>query len=601
MTSGSCQGGTGGRVGGKAGVWIRLAQAGLPVPAGFVIDADAELGDAMIEEQLVRLRTQSGARFVAVRSSGVGEDGARLALAGLFESFLRVPASPGDVLAAVAKCRALGASARAMSAVGRAVPMGVLVQEMVEPTHSGVLFTRDPLGEAEGMIVEAVTGHLGRLVDGQSSGTRWNLEDHADPPAEFAALEIKTLRALATDVQVVLGEPADIEWAFLNGHYVILQARPITGQIDVPRGALELVPTLADEVDRLPAAVAQHDKVGLRLLAAELCIPISQGLVGLARTPHAASIAAAAQTIAGWGEFIAVLLHPFHLNGSVFRTFGTGPTALASLSQFVQAVASKHERFAFLLKELQETASTGVAVTLPDGSVRVELVHGHFVTKGLEDPTVYVLDPSGNVQVHLPGRQTFAVQVVGGIKVRVPVEHPISASAGQLAEIRRAAAGLAERRQGAGVEFGFTPQGAFFLVDIYQSPTSLPTGQQSVLSHGRVVGRIRQLRLPPDAVEASIDRHAHSRRSTAAADRAEPEILVTERPLHILDSLVYEAAPGSLGFIFEGGARLCHLAVVMREHGVPGFIMPDATRQLRDGDRVVLDTRPGSPAGVTRL
>ena len=154
-------------LGGKAASWLLLREAGVLVPDGFVIAAGEDLGVAPIAESLKALLERTGSPTVAVRSSGVGEDGAARALAGLFETFLEVPAVAKDILEAATRCRAAGRSARARSAMGEDVPMGVLVQEMVHPDLSGVLFTRDPLGQVQGMVVDAVQGHLGQLVDGR--------------------------------------------------------------------------------------------------------------------------------------------------------------------------------------------------------------------------------------------------------------------------------------------------------------------------------------------------------------------------------------------------------------------------------------------------
>jgi len=587
-------------VGGKAESWRLMATAGIAVPDGFALAADVPVEAERLERDLRELRARTGTTTVAVRSSGVGEDGTSQALAGLFESFLDVPATTPDVLAAVKRCRALGASARAMAAAGRAVPMGVLVQVMVHPTCSGVVFTQDPLGQTRGMVVEAVQGHLGRLVDGRGDAVRWVLDRAHEVPAGFADIDGDHLEDLGRQVEGIIGEPADIEWALADGHLVVLQARPITCLV-VPGGAgLDLVPVSVANAARLPPAVVQHDKIALRLAASELGIGISQGFVALASSPNPNDVARAAKAIAGWGEFIAVLLVPFDLEGDIFRKFGSGPTAPSDLQRFVDTVGAKHDRFALLLKELQETASTGVALQLPDESIHVELVHGHFVTKGFADPAVYVLDLDGQVTSHTPGRQEFAMQLVGGKTTRVPVDQPIEATAKQLAAIKQAAVGLAARYPGAGIEFGFTPEPEFFLVDLYQSTAAAPPDQGDVLSHGRVVGRVRLLELPETAIEDSIERHIHSRR-TAAAVREQTEIIVVRRPLHVFDHLVYEASPGTLGFIVEGGALLCHLAVVMREHGVPGLILADATSSFTEGDLLVLDTRPGSIAAVTRL
>ncbi len=586
-------------IGGKASSWWWLAQAGLPVPAGFCVAADEPVSAETLVRALMDLRKQCGAATVAVRSSGVGEDGAHQAMAGLFETLLDVPADIAAVLAAIERCREAGRSGRAWSATGGAVQMGVLIQQMIHPSRSGVLFTRDPHGHDAGMVVEVTQGHLRGLVDGSQDAARLTLGASRSDEI-LSATEDADLQRLGREIERLLGAPADIEWASVHGRIVILQARPITtGAVTIPPG-LTLLPVQASTARLLPRAVAQHDKIALRLVAAELDIGISHGLVGLTHAPTPDDVAHAADALSAWGEFIAVLLDPFHLEGEIFRRFGAGRTAGQDLAAFVDQVAARHTRFAFLLKELQETASTGVALRLPDGTVRVELVEGHFATKGFADPTVYVLDRHGQPLTHAPGKQDVAVQVVQGRKVRVPVLAPPMATAQQLADVHHATVGLAERYPNAGIEFGFTPEGTFFLVDLYQSVSVTPPVRGDVLSEGRVVGRVRVLMLAEDAVEESIERHVHSRRASPDQPAGEAEILVVHRPYYVLDQLIYQAHPGTLGFICEGGALLCHLAVVMRERGVPGLVLPDAIREFVDGERIVLDTRPGSPAAITR-
>lgn len=586
-------------LGGKAASWMRLSKNGIPVPDGFAIAADKALDLAHIEQELGDLLARTGPTTVIVRSSGVGEDGSQMALAGLFESFLDVPAQSPDVLESVRRCRSLGRSARALSATGGPVSMGVLIQEMIHPTCSGVLFTRDPFGQETGMVVEAVNGHLANLVDGRQDPTRWRLGRDATPQ-EFQMLETTRLEQIGQAVEAILGGPADIEWAIADSRVVVLQARPITSLPSSAGPRLELVPVNPTNASQFPPAVLQHDKIALRLIATELGIGISQGLVALASSPRSEDLEHAAEALVDWGEFIAVLLWPFYLEGAIFRKICSGRNALTDLTDFVDRVGAQHDRFAFLLKELQPTASTGVAVRLPDGSVRVELVHGHFITKGFADPTAYILDRAGAVETHAPGKQKLAMQVVDGQTVRVPVDGPVLATAVQLETIRHAAMGLADHYPGAGMEFGFTPEDEFFLVDLYQSDGTTPPVRSDVMSHGRVLGRIRVLDLSDEAIEESIERHVHSPISGGSSTTEEAEILVVERPLHVLDRLIYDAGPGSLGFICEGGAMLCHLAVVMREHGVPGLILPDARSTFSDGERVVLDTRPGSTAFITR-
>src|SRR5690606_3279538 len=88
----------------KAQRLARLIRAGFPVPSGFVvcgpIPLQAEANRRAILRAFARLRTP----LVAVRSSGMAEDGANSSHAGEFDSILQV--SRDRVLGAVERVQA---------------------------------------------------------------------------------------------------------------------------------------------------------------------------------------------------------------------------------------------------------------------------------------------------------------------------------------------------------------------------------------------------------------------------------------------------------------------------------------------------------------
>jgi hypothetical protein len=209
-----------GEVGGKAWSLGELRSAGFPVPAGFVITAEALrmfvegaglggevaaleklAGQAGVEEASGRLRRLTheapvpdevaqvvldaygelfkGSRPVAVRSSGAKEDLDDASFAGQYETVLNVRGREA-LLSAVKHCWALMWSPRVLGyAASRAggaggLGMGVVVQEMIDADVSGVLFTVDPLtGREEHMVVEAVFGLGEALVSGKANADRF--------------------------------------------------------------------------------------------------------------------------------------------------------------------------------------------------------------------------------------------------------------------------------------------------------------------------------------------------------------------------------------------------------------------------------------------
>ena len=588
--------------GGKAQGLARLREQGVTVPDGFVVPAGDLPSTASIGELLQGLVARSGCDAVVVRSSGAREDGEHRSLAGLFESVLDVEPTVAAVMDALDRCRRSGRSARAREAgVGEDCP-AVLVQEMVRPLWSGVLFTHDPRDGSATPLLELVEGHLGRLVDGSQPDLRVSLdEDGRRAVMERVGAEgLAALDSLAAAAERAVGGPADVEWALAARGLIALQGRPMTG-FDGPTSGTgtSLIPVDRAHAEHLPAAVRRHDKVTLRLLAEELEIPISSGFVMVCeRLDDTAGLAAAAEQIAGWGEFIAVALWPFRWQGKIVRKIGAGGAALACLRRAADALDGHRGWAAFLLKELQPTARTGVAVRVVDeerDEVVVDIVHGHFATKGISGATSYRLGPGGEVRTVRLGTQTSMAVVSNGETRQEPVTVPPALTPEELVLIDAIVRKLAAHHPQAGIEFGSTPVGEFFLVDLYEGAAVAPRSRRDdVICEGHVVGRVRLVELDEHAIADSIDRHVHDAREAGEHSDADPTIVVAQRPFHVLDQLVYAARPGTLGMVFEEGALLCHLAVVMREHAVPGLILPGVREMVTDGDRVVLDVRPGA-------
>ncbi|MFE2302909.1 phosphoenolpyruvate synthase [Streptomyces sp. NPDC059445] len=208
----------------------------------------------------------AGGGAVAVRSSGVQEDGARHSFAGQFDSFLNVRGLD-EVVAHVRRCWASAFCERSLryrARHGLAIDtsgVAVIVQRMVAAELSGVLFTADPasgrtdrhvvsavhgLGEglvsgavdADTVVLDAATGEPLTTVVGDKrerydagSGPGCQVSPVADEdrgrPALTAA-HLARLHAAGARVTAVYGAPQDIEWAIDDDALWILQSRPVT-------------------------------------------------------------------------------------------------------------------------------------------------------------------------------------------------------------------------------------------------------------------------------------------------------------------------------------------------------------------------------------
>ncbi|MDR3575930.1 MAG: PEP/pyruvate-binding domain-containing protein [Anaerolineaceae bacterium] len=202
---------------------------------------------------------------VAVRSSATAEDLADLSFAGQQDTYLNIHGST-QLLIAVKRCWASLWTARAIGyrlqhkIASDVISLAVVIQILVPAEAAGVMFTANPAnGERSQVMIsaswglgEAVVGGLvtpdtlivdkdsGRLIkretaikDVQTVLLENGTEEQPLPQArrEEQVLSDSQTRELAefgVQIEALYGTPMDIEWAFADGKFAILQARPVT-------------------------------------------------------------------------------------------------------------------------------------------------------------------------------------------------------------------------------------------------------------------------------------------------------------------------------------------------------------------------------------
>mgnify|MGYP005989620579 CR=1 FL=1 len=213
-----------------------LKNAGLPVPDGVVLRSDAIAAyRAMPKDEKAKFALMIwqliGMQTCAVRSSASSEDGADQSFAGVFESILFVR-KKGMRMALDAVVASFSADRVASyeSAIDHTDQGNILVQQMIDAQFAGVLFTQDP--QAPGMqMLEMVKGSGDDLVSGRVTPTslrfgRYTALAHPDNAA--TDIDLAPLLDLGRQIEQVFGCPQDIEWAYAEGTFYIVQSRDIT-------------------------------------------------------------------------------------------------------------------------------------------------------------------------------------------------------------------------------------------------------------------------------------------------------------------------------------------------------------------------------------
>jgi pyruvate,water dikinase len=301
-------------VGGKGANLGELTRAGFPVPPGFCVTTAAyrdfvrtsgelnalldsldrvthedldKIGilGARIRHHLEALTVPAGVRSAvlaawrdlgseqayAVRSSATAEDLPSASFAGQQDTFLNVRGE-GRLLDAVRRCWVSLFTDRAIAYRAkhgfrhRAVLLAVVVQRMVVPEASGILFTADPItgrrktvcidasfGLGEALVAGLVTADLyqvraGTIVTKRVSRKALAIRPLSDGGTVTEALRpeeqerqtlpddrILELAGLGLRIEEHYGREQDIEWCLADDKFFIVQARPITSLYPAPR------------------------------------------------------------------------------------------------------------------------------------------------------------------------------------------------------------------------------------------------------------------------------------------------------------------------------------------------------------------------------
>jgi phosphoenolpyruvate synthase/pyruvate phosphate dikinase len=260
-------------VGGKgAGLGELTRIEGVSVPAGFCVTTgaferivapaiDDQLDPAAIRRTIEQISlpddlaaavTEALARHgaeaaYAVRSSATAEDTPTASFAGQQDTYLNVRGTTA-VLEHIARCWASLFTDRAViyrrrnGFDDRDIHMAVVVQLMVDPQASGVLFTADPIsGNRKVSTVDAVRGLGEDLVSGLVTPDAFKVRDDAivdrASVGERAALtdaQVLELVQLGRRIEAHFKAPQDIEWCLGESGFQIVQSRPITTLFPVP-------------------------------------------------------------------------------------------------------------------------------------------------------------------------------------------------------------------------------------------------------------------------------------------------------------------------------------------------------------------------------
>lgn len=234
--------------GGKGMNLLLLKQEGYPVPDFVIIPVSFfEQYRGSAEDELKHhVQSLIGSisphfntgDLLAVRSSAVAEDSGQFSFAGQFKTVLNVPQEDiaNAVLAVWFSAQGKELEAYKTHSGSDAIQMAVVIQKMIPATAAGVAFGINPLtGNKEEVVINAVNGLGEGLVSGDRNADAYTLSNAlitekrvVGSTQVLSDKQLLQIGNLLTELNTFYRKPQDIEFAYKDDVFYLLQSRPVT-------------------------------------------------------------------------------------------------------------------------------------------------------------------------------------------------------------------------------------------------------------------------------------------------------------------------------------------------------------------------------------
>ncbi|MGX1186113.1 hypothetical protein AB7M29_003792 [Pseudomonas sp. F-14 TE3623] len=531
----------------------------------------------MIIDSLLASIDSSPSTLLAIRSSSEIEDGKDQSCAGIFASYLNVSGFVDIQNAIVAVWQSGFSRAAVMEGVRSNINLenlmnvNIIMQRMVTPVWAGVAFSHDPVTAERQITIEAVPGLAESLVSGEQRGASARVVDGeviVDTSLKDERTMLGEVVALVQRVAATLEAPVDIEWAWDGDQMWLIQARPITSFVETVQQAeptFEFIDLYVEDDSALDAFkplpdFAQYFRTKRKPLAAlaQSC-GVKGGSALLIRANTKGLLQASPDALS-----------------SLF----SHPQVVMDIAKNVRQLIIPREQ---LLDRLSEVLGEKTSTFVVRDYIRGEA--GLITQK---------LDPASNIGVICEwsldgllainrGTADASSCVLSVTDTELPDDNGLDqlltvSQALQLVNVTEKASDIFGNIQ---LEWVTADQKLclidFSLLNSFADSTysenartispGFATGQPLVIAQGReieelsIAASVSINDIPEPSLLGPVLQHIYETLRNASG----PVIIASPRPYAALASL----APFVAGFIFEQASILCHLAIILREHGIP--------------------------------
>jgi len=511
----------------------------------------------------------------AVRSSATTEDGTFSSQAGIFNSLTNI----STIELAVSKISEIQNNKN---------NVGVIIQQYIEASYSGVIFSTNPnTGNKNDILINFTNGNSENLLNGDEIGKEIKISNSEidkihEISCEFESSILYELIKITKQIENKLDYPVDIEWCIdsKTNKLFLVQCRPITNLNFI---TTQLVKVDVENIDKIPQEIQTNDKVKLRLNASKNNVLTTNAFLMLVNKNDFNKLnilelidKQITQNELNLG-YCEVLIKPTNLNGGVLRMFSanSNKNLAERIDEMLKLTFKEYWQAVIIFHELYDLHYMGIIKKIQSDYL-IEVSYGGFIQKGITEFSQYFVNSEHIIQRKNELTQKFAYEISNGKIEAIGIDKKIELSENLIAKIIKTFAPFIEKNLT--IEFGISKCSEYYtpyLIDYIEDKTniSLENISDGIVSHGNISGKIVNIDINNEWSK-SIQTHFHDGKDYTGISQNKYEniVFVADKPHISLVEILEKYDNKKIGFVFKEASILSHFCILLRENKIPAII-----------------------------
>jgi len=555
--------------------WLSfLFKNNFKIPKTFCLEATDEIKEEDYKKIINFIKDNFDHNdLLAIRSSGILEDGKKDSKAGCFKSKIKISVNENQII------ESLNAVLNSRSNIDE--KMGIVIQQFINPHISGVIFSCRPnnYNLRNNVEINYIEGCGDKLMSGEVEGIQIIVDATKEQYKGDFEKQINELIRYALQIENICSYPVDIEWCIeeKTNELYILQCRPITNTFFEKNDFFQI-----DGNKQYSASLTNNDKVRLRSIGAKHNVMVGRASIincNCITDEFPIKNINIEKTSICTGYSI-VIISPKLIDNEVHRKFvePNNNAIYDTLKEFYNLAKKTSWTCTMIIQEIYDPLITGIMKKNGSDYI-IEFIRGHFAGKGIFDSSQYICNAEGYIISKTENKQLSYYLIRNGKKELLENTYNnqlVSLSDDNIKKLCLSMKSIIDNEKaGIALEFGallnddqsITP----YLIDCtYEKDNgcSCPCLKNGIISEGTITGKLERIVIDE---EKSIDYHFYNNVDIEEkCDHAESIIYVCDRPNIQLQEILKEKR-NNIGFIFNKASILCHFSILLRENGIPAI------------------------------